>query len=91
MAGIKSRAAKLGNKAVGRLTKRLTENEKAMTAILQTVMKAQAGKKSLDKIGDDLLRALGFAARGDYKALGKRIGALKKKLRETSARLDALR
>jgi hypothetical protein len=58
---------------------------------MTTFMKAQAGKKSLDKLGDGLLHALGFAARGDYKALGKRISGLKKKLRETSAKLDTLR
>jgi hypothetical protein len=87
MAGLKSRAAKLGSKAAERLMK----NEKAMTAIMQAVMKLQAGKKSLDKLGDGFLHAMGFAARGDYKALGKRISALKKRIRETSAKLDALR
>ncbi len=87
MAGLKSRAAKLGSKAAERVMK----NEKAMAAIVQTAMKAQAGKKSLDKLGDGFLHALGFAARGDHKALGKQISGLKKKLRETAAKLDALR
>jgi hypothetical protein len=87
MAGLKSKAAKLGNQAAERVMK----NEKAMAAILTTVLRVQAGKKSLDQLGDGLLHALGFAARGDYKALGKRISGLKKKIRETSAKLDALR
>lgn len=87
MAGLKSKAAKLGNKAVERLSK----NEKAMTAVFKAVTRMQAGKKSLDKLGDGFLHALGFASRADYKALGKRIGGLKKKLRETSSTLDALR
>ena len=87
MAGLKSKAAKLGSQAA----ERLMTNEKAMAALLQTVMKVQTGKRSLDKLGDGFLNALGFAARGDYKALGKRISGLKKKIRETSARLDALR
>jgi hypothetical protein len=87
MPGLKSRAVKLGSKAAERLMK----NEKAMAAVVQAVTRAQAGKRSIDKLGDDLLRALGFAARGDYKAIGKRIGGLKKQLRETSAKLDRLR
>ena len=87
MAGLKSKAKKLGNKAAERVMK----NEKAMTAILQTVVKVQAGKKSLDKLGDSFLHAMGFAARGDYKALGKRISALKKKIRETTSKLDSPR
>jgi hypothetical protein len=87
MAGLKSKAAKLGNRAAERLMK----NEKAMAAVFKAVTQVQAGKKSLDKLGDSFLHALGFASRGDYKALGKRIGGLKKKLRETSSKLEALR
>jgi hypothetical protein len=84
--GFKSRARKLGQQALDRAM----SNEKLMGAAFKALAQAQAGKAALDKAGDEVLHQLGFAARGDYKALGKRLSALKRKLRELSAKVDGL-
>ncbi len=86
MADVKSRAKQLGMKAA----ERVMQNEKVMTAAFKAFQQAQAGKQALDRAGDGVLHALGFAARGDYKALGKRLSGLKRRLRELSVKLDEL-
>ena len=86
MATLKSKAMALGMKAA----ERVMQNEKAMTALAQTALRAKAGKDALDKLGDGILHAVGFAARGDYKSLRKRLRGFEKRLRAMSAKLDAL-
>ncbi|HUB09339.1 MAG TPA: hypothetical protein VMB50_20205 [Myxococcales bacterium] len=86
MADFKSRARRLGMKAA----ERVMQNEKVMSAAFKAFQQAQSGKAALDRLGDGVLHQLGFAARGDYKALGKRLSALKRKLRELSVKLDGL-
>ncbi|MHB8420151.1 MAG: hypothetical protein ACYDCL_18910 [Myxococcales bacterium] len=86
MASLKSKAKRMGMKAA----ERVMQNEKVMGAAFKAVGRAQSGKAALDRLGDGLLRQLGFAARGDYKALGKRLSGLKRRLRELSVKLDSL-
>ncbi|MHB1843552.1 MAG: hypothetical protein ACYCWW_01785 [Deltaproteobacteria bacterium] len=85
MAGIGKSAKKLGMRAA----ERVMQNERAMSALMQLVTRAQKGKASFDKLQDGLLHAMGFAARGDYKALGKRISKLRRTARELGERLDS--
>ncbi len=86
MATLKSKAMALGMKAA----ERVMQNEKAMSAIAQTAMRAKAGKDALDRFGDGLLHAVGFAARGDYAVLRKRVRGFEKRLRAMSAKLDSI-
>ena len=86
MSSLKKKALRLGTKAA----ERVMQNEKAMGALVGAFGRAQRGKQAFDKLQDGLLHAVGFAARGDYKALGKRISALKRKVRELGAKVDQL-
>ncbi len=84
MASLGKSAKRLGLRAA----EKVMQNETAMSAIVQAVTRAQKGKAALDRLQDGILNALGFASRGDFKALGKRISALKRQLREIGERLD---
>lgn len=86
MASLRSKVMRLGSKAV----ERMMQNDRAVAAVASTLGRAQRGKQALDKLQDGLLHSMGFAARGDYKALGKRVSAMKRKVRELCAQVDAL-
>lgn len=81
---IRKRASKLGGRAV----QRLLSNEQAMGAALRLVTRAQGAKKVFDQLGDGLLHQLFFASRGDYRALGKRLSLLKRRVKELTQRLS---
>ena len=76
-------------KASGRAAQRVMSNEKAMGALFQAFGKAQAAKKSLNQLQSGVLHQMAFASRGDYQALGKRISALKRKVKELGDRIGA--
>ena len=85
-ADLKKRALGLSQKAM----ERLMADEKRAMQLASAVGKVQKGKQALEKGQDDVLRALNFAAKGDYKALGKRFSSLKRRLREFDEKLDEL-
>jgi hypothetical protein len=74
----------------GKALERLLADEKRATQIAKAVGAVQRGKKALDNTQDEVLNTLGFASKSDYKELGKRLSALKRKVKEVAARVEKL-
>jgi hypothetical protein len=83
---LKMQALSLSQKAV----EKLMADEKRAMQIASAIGKVQKGKQALEKGQDDMLRTLNFAAKGDFKALGKRFATLKRRIRELDEKLDAV-
>ena len=69
---------------------RLLADEKRAARVAEAVGQFQKGKKVFDQGQEELLRALQFAPKSDYKAVGKQLAGLKRRLRELEERLDTL-
>jgi len=82
--GLKKQALNLSQKAMDRLF----ADEKRAMKIASAVGKVQKGKQALDKGQEDLMRTLNLAPKSDFKALGKQLSALKRRLRELDEKLD---
>jgi hypothetical protein len=83
---IKKQAMDLSQKAMERL---MADDKRAMQ-VASAIGRVQKGKQALDRGQDDVLRALNFAAKGDFKALGKKFSSLKRRMRELDEKLDEL-
>ncbi|MFN7132541.1 MAG: hypothetical protein ACK4N5_10700 [Myxococcales bacterium] len=83
---LKKQAFKLSGKAM----EKLFADEKRAMQIAKAVGAVQKGKKVIESAQDDVLNALGFANRSDYKELGKRISALKRRARDLTTKVDKL-
>ena len=83
---LKKQALSISQKAM----EKLLADEKRAMKIANAVGKAQKGKQALNKTQDDLMRALNFAPKGDFKALGKQLSSLKRRLRELDEKVEAL-
>lgn len=81
---LKKQALNLSLKAMDRLF----ADEKRAMRIAAAVGKVQKGKQALDKGQEDLMRALNLATRSDFKALGKQLASMKRRLRELDEKLD---
>jgi hypothetical protein len=83
---LKKRALGVSAKAM----ERLMADEKRAMQIASAVGKVQRGKQALDKGQEELMRALNFAPKSDFKAVGKQLSSLKRRLRELNEKLDEL-
>ncbi len=83
---LRERAAELGIKAMGKLF----EDPKRAEAIAAAIGGLQRAKQALDDAQEKALRAAGLPTREDFKEAGKRISALKRRVRELSEELDQL-
>ena len=83
---LRERAAELGMKAMGKLF----EDPRRAEAIAAAISGLQRAKQALDEAQDRALRAAGLVTREDFKDAGKRLSALKRRVRELSDELDAL-
>jgi hypothetical protein len=83
---LRERAAELGIKAMGKLF----EDPRRADAIARAIGAAQRAKQALDEAQEKALRAAGLVTREDIKDAGKRISAMKRRVRELSAELDQL-
>ncbi len=81
---LKLQALSFSQKAV----EKLMADEKRAMQIASAIGKVQKGKQAFEKGQDDMLRTLNFAAKGDFKALGKRLASLKRRIRELDEKLD---
>ena len=59
----------------------LMADEKRATQVAAAVGTLQKGKQALERGQNEFIRALNYAGRADYKALGKRFSSLKRRLR----------
>jgi hypothetical protein len=83
---LKKQALGMSSKAVEKL---MSDEQRAMK-IASAVGSVQKGKQALDKGQEELMRALNFAPKGDFKALGKKLAGLKRRVRELDEKLDEL-
>ena len=83
---LKKQALGMSSKAV----EKLMADEKRAMKIATAMGNVQRGKQALDKSQEELMRALHFAPKGDFKALGKRLAGLKRRVRELDEKLDEL-
>lgn len=83
---LKKQALGVSSKAV----EKLMADEKRAMKIASAVGSVQKGKQALDKGQEELMRAFNFAPKGDFKALGKKLAGLKRRVRELDEKLDEL-
>lgn len=83
---LRERATELGMKAMGKLF----EDPKRAEAIAAAIGGLQRAKQALDEAQEKALRAAGLVTREDFKDAGKRLSALKRKVRELGDELDQL-
>ncbi len=84
--GLKKRALGVSRKAV----EKLMADEKRAMAVAQALGSVQRGKQALDRGQEELMRALSFAPRSDFKAVGKKLSGLKRRLRELDEKLEEI-
>jgi predicted metal-dependent hydrolase len=83
---LRERATELGMKAMGKLF----EDPKRAEAIAAAIGGLQRAKQALDDVQERALRAAGLVTREDFKDAGKRLSALKRRVRELTDELDQL-
>ena len=83
---LKKQALGVSQKAM----ERLLADEQRAQALAQALGSVQRGKQALDRGQEELMRALSFAPRSDFKAVGKQLAGLKRRLRELDAKLAKL-
>ena len=81
---IKDSALKLTNSAM----EKLLEDPERATRIAAAAGAVQRGKKRLDEAQDRALESMGFASRAEYKDIGKRLGAAKRRVKGIADRLE---
>ncbi|MBZ4376501.1 hypothetical protein [Corallococcus sp. AS-1-6] len=69
---------------------KLMADEKRALAVAQAIGRVQRGKQALDRGQEEVMKALHFAPKGDFKAVGKQLAGLKRRLRELDEKLEAL-
>lgn len=83
---VRERAAELGMKAMGKLF----EDPKRAEAIARAIGGLQQAKAAIDDAQEKALRAAGLVTRADFKSAGKRLSALKRRVRDLADDLDSL-
>lgn len=77
---------KLGMKGMSRLLEDPDRAQKVMTA----VQKVQSGRESLDETTARIRNMANVPSREDFKAMGKRVGKLKREIRRLQGQLESL-
>jgi hypothetical protein len=84
MDDLKSRTVGLLGKAV----ERVLADEKRAAKVAQAVGAVQKGKEAFERAQENLLKNLGVATRADYKDVGKRLSALKRRVRHLAEKVE---
>lgn len=83
---LRERATEVGMKAMGKLF----EDPRRAEAIAKAIGGLQKAKEALDEAQEKALRAAGLVTREDFKDAGRRLSALKRRVRELADDLDQL-
>lgn len=83
---LRERATEVGMRAMGKLF----EDPRRAEAIAKAIGGLQKAKEALDEAQEKALRAAGLVTREDFKDAGKRLSALKRRVRELADDLDQL-
>ena len=82
----KARAVDVSRKAL----EALVADEQRARTLAAALGSVQRGKQALDRGQEEVMRGLSFATRSDFKAVGKTLSGLKRRLRELDAKLARL-
>ncbi len=77
-----------GTRALSRAAELVMHDPRGQELVARAVGVAQRGKQRLDRVEQQVLHAVGLAARPDYEEVAKRMARLKRQLRELSKRLE---
>jgi hypothetical protein len=88
--GIRQDLKKQALGASQKAMEKLLADEKRALAVAQALGSVQRGKQALDRGQEELMRALNFATRSDFKAVGKKLSGLKRRLRELDEKLEEI-
>ncbi|WP_309896133.1 hypothetical protein [Archangium sp.] len=88
--GIRQDLKKQALGASQKAMEKLMADEKRAMAVAQALGSVQRGKQALDRGQEELMRALNFATRSDFKAVGKKLSGLKRRLRELDEKLEEI-
>lgn len=83
---LKKQALGVSQKAV----EKLMADEKRAMAVAQALGSVQRGKQALDRGQEELMRVLSFAPKSDFKAVGRKLSGLKRRLRELDEKLEEI-
>ncbi|HET9450882.1 MAG TPA: hypothetical protein VFO83_08375 [Aggregicoccus sp.] len=83
---LKTQALGVSQKAM----EKLFADEKRAMRIASAIGSVQRGKKALDRGQDELMRVLNLAPKSDFKALGKQLSGLKRRIRALDEKVSAL-
>ena len=86
-------ASRLKNRALGlsqKAMERLFADEKRATQIAGAIGAMQRGKQRFDKGQRAVMHQLNFAAKSDFKDLGKSLGSLRRRVQSLSEKLSGL-
>ena len=84
--GLKKQVTALSQVAL----ERLFADEKRANRIANALGTMQRGKAALNRTQDELMRALNFAPRSEFKKLGKQLSSLKRRVRELDEKISRL-
>ncbi len=74
-----------------RALERLLSDETRATQVATAVGQLQHGREWVTKSVEDLLRTLDVAPREDFKDVGRRLSALKRRIRDLDRKLESLK
>jgi len=74
---------------LGKAVERVLSDERRAAKVAKAVGAVQKGKEKLDRAQESFLRSLGIASQSDYKEVGKKISALKRRVRHLAEKLEA--
>ena len=80
---LKNRVLSLSQQVIDRL---FADDQRAKQ-LAKAIGKVQRGKAAFERGQDELMRQLSFAPRSDFKAVGKRLAGLKRRVRELEQKL----
>lgn len=87
--GIRKDLTKKALEVSQKAMEKLMADEKRAMKVAEAIGSVQRGKQALDRTQDQVLKALNLATRSDYKAMGKKLSSLKRRLRDLEEKLDA--
>lgn len=88
--GLRSELKKQAMSLSQRAMEKLFADDQRAARIAGAIGKVQRGKAAFDRGQDELMRTFSFAPRSQFKALGKQLSSLKRRLRELEAKLEQI-
>lgn len=73
---------------LGKAMERMLADERRAAKVAVAVGKVQKGREALDRAQESFLKNFGVATKGDYKDMGKRISALRRRVRRLAEKLE---